>query len=103
MQRCAPLDGNCYITALQQCKWTFKFYYIYLIGINVSNVITGAIFELIIYTAFNLSWRKNTSDYTLKVYNGIQSDYSYRIISVYKREIVNCRHQSCSCYKYRSR
>jgi hypothetical protein len=54
------LDGvNCYITLLQQCKRTFKFYYIYVISINMSNVITVTIFELITYVTFNLSWMKH--------------------------------------------
>jgi hypothetical protein len=43
-------EVNCYITVLQECKFTFKFYYICLIIINLSNVITVAIFVLIKYT-----------------------------------------------------
>jgi hypothetical protein len=52
---------NCYIAVLQQCKFTFKFYYIHLISINVSNVNEDTISELVIYPAFNLSWIQNTN------------------------------------------
>jgi hypothetical protein len=42
---------NCYTTVFQQCKCSLKFYYIYLISINMSNVIIVTIFELIIHAA----------------------------------------------------
>jgi hypothetical protein len=54
---------NSYITALQQCKCTCKLYYIYLISINTSHVITDALFELSIYAAFNLSWVTNLANF----------------------------------------
>jgi hypothetical protein len=46
-------------TDIQQCKCTFQFYYIYVISIHMSNVITVSILELIIYAAFDLSWIKH--------------------------------------------
>jgi hypothetical protein len=52
---------NCYITVLLQCISTFTFCYSYVIIINKSNMITVTIFQLIIYTAFNLSWINNTN------------------------------------------
>jgi hypothetical protein len=45
---------NSHIIVLQQCKCTFELYYIYMISTNVSNWITVAIFELIIYVALFL-------------------------------------------------
>jgi hypothetical protein len=49
---------NYYITLLQNCKCTIKFDYIYVIIINIYNVITVDTLELIIYAAFNLIWIK---------------------------------------------
>jgi hypothetical protein len=46
---------SCYTSVLQQSKCSFKFYYTYVISINMTNVITVNIFELIIYAAFNLN------------------------------------------------
>jgi hypothetical protein len=36
-------------------------YYIYLTSANVPNVIKVAVFELVIYATFNVSWIKNTN------------------------------------------
>jgi hypothetical protein len=52
---------NCCIIVLKQCKCNNRLYHIYLISINVSNMITVVIFKLIIYIAFNFSWIKNTN------------------------------------------
>jgi hypothetical protein len=52
---------GCYTTVLEQCKCTFKYHYIYFIIIRLSNLITVAIFLLIIYAALTWSWIKNTN------------------------------------------
>jgi hypothetical protein len=50
---------SCHITVLQKCKCTCKFYYIYLISINMLNVIIVTAFQLIIFAAHNFSCIKN--------------------------------------------
>jgi hypothetical protein len=76
---------NCYIAALQQCKCTIKFGYIYVNIIQISDVITVIIFELITHTAYNLCGinHKNADFgfyyYFMRIQNINYSDYIYRI------------------------
>jgi hypothetical protein len=49
---------NCYTSLLQQCKCSFGFIIFILIIINLSNVITVAIFVVILYAEINFSWMK---------------------------------------------
>jgi hypothetical protein len=94
---------NCYITVLQQCKFTLKFHYIYLISTDMCNAITFIIFELIIYSAFNMSWIKNkNTDFGFMItYYPKWSQLTHRIsLKKWNRQY---RHQIFSCYKHRSR
>jgi hypothetical protein len=72
-------EVNCYVNVLQQCKCAFKFYYIYVISINMFNVITHAIFELIIYAPIYLKCRFWICDYLLMIYNSIEREYGYHV------------------------